>query len=97
MLVKMRTLGMTFALILGASPILVGHAEEQFIPQGHVYGPNSEQLPALNSEQDQIDAAADVRETEIWKQQYQKRVFNESLIRFDDHDFSTPNSLYSKW
>jgi len=89
--------GLVAALIMGASSIAVSHAAEQFIPQGYVYGPGHDQLPALNSTQDRIDAMAAVRQTEIYKSQYRERRFLENLNRLDDHDFSTPNAFNSAW
>ncbi|MGF7161470.1 hypothetical protein FHS85_003105 [Rhodoligotrophos appendicifer] len=94
---KLNAAGLTFALMLSSGLMVSTHAAEQFIPQGHVYGPNSEQLPALNSTQDQIDAMADIRETEIWKSQHRERLFLQQLDRLIDHDLTTPNSVNALW
>lgn len=74
-----------------------GSATEQFIPKGFTYAPDSERLPPLNSEQDRIEAGADVRETEIWTDKHEERVFRDQLDRFQDHDFNPPSDVYSRW
>lgn len=96
-MVRKQVSGLVVALIVGASSVVTGHTAEQFIPQGYVYGPGSDQLPALNSEQDRIDSMAAVRQTEIYKSQYRERRFLENLNRLNDHDFNTPNALNSAW
>ncbi len=97
MVFRKQISGLMVALILGSTAVVTGHAAEQFIPQGYVYGPGHDELPPLNSEQDRIDAMAAVRQTEIYKSQYRERRFRENLDRMLDHDFTTPNALNSAW
>ena len=81
-------------LALAAVALMVGgvsvQAAEKFIPKGHSYAPDSYGLPPLNSEQDQVNAQADIYETEIYRQQYSRKLFDSDLDRFMQHDLSSP-------
>jgi hypothetical protein len=57
-------------------------AEENFIPKGHVYSPDNEQLPPLNSREDQINKQTDIYETEIYTVQKQRKLFESEMNRF---------------
>jgi hypothetical protein len=72
-------------LAAGASFAL---AVENFVPYGHTYGPGSGPLPYLNSPQDKINAQADIYQTEIWKKQMERKLFDSNMQRFINHDLS---------
>lgn len=79
-------LAMAVVLAAGVS----AQAAEKFIPKGHSYAPDSYGLPPLNSEVDQLNAQTDIYETEIYRQQYDRKLFDSDLDRFMQHDLSSP-------
>ena len=81
--VSMATLA---GLLAGVNPVL---AVENFVPNGHTYGPGSGPLPYLNSPQDKINGQADIYQTEIWKKQIERKLFDSRMQRFINHDLSS--------
>jgi hypothetical protein len=81
------SLAVLAGLVAGAGTAL---AIENFVPYGHLYAPDSGPLPPLNSPRDKIDAQTDVYQTEIWKKQMERKLFDSNMDRFIDHDLSTP-------
>jgi hypothetical protein len=84
LLAALATLTLAVAGALGG-PLA---AAEKFIPQGHAYAPYENGLPPLNSDRDRINAQTDIYESQIYQQQYQQRLFESELRRFESHDFS---------
>lgn len=56
---------------------------QPWIPQGHLYAPGNEQLPPLDSPQAQFESQVDVRQTEIYRRQYDRRLFESEMFRDD--------------
>jgi hypothetical protein len=77
---KMRriTLSLAFAGLLLAPAF----ADENFIPGGHTYSPDNEPLPKLNSEQDDINLNADLLQSEINRQQRERKLLDSQFQRF---------------
>jgi hypothetical protein len=71
-------LSFAFAGVLIA-PVL---AAENFIPGGHTYSPDNEPLPELNSEQDNINLNADLIQSEINRQQRERKLLDSQFQRF---------------
>ena len=57
-------------------------AAENFIPGGHTYSPDNEPLPQLNSDQDNINLNADLIESEINRQQRERKALDSQFQRF---------------
>ena len=57
-------------------------AAENFIPGGHTYSPENNPLPPLNSEQDRINLNADIIQSEINRQQRERKVLDSQFQRF---------------
>jgi hypothetical protein len=57
-------------------------AAENFIPGGHTYSPDNEPLPELNSEQDNINLNADLLQSEINRQQRERKLLDSQFQRF---------------
>ncbi|MGE3875777.1 MAG: hypothetical protein AB7F74_22720 [Parvibaculaceae bacterium] len=57
-------------------------AVENFIPGGHTYSPDNTPLPPLNSEQDDINLNADLIQSEIYRQQRERKVLDSQFQRF---------------
>ena len=75
-----RAGGLGVALWLAAGGM--APAAENFIPQGHSYSTENDQLPPLNSEEDQIDLGADLLESEIYVEQRERKRFESEFNRF---------------
>jgi len=92
-------------LVMGAFLVMSGAAFAPqtavaagvFIPHGHVYGPDSELLPPLNSEADRIDAAADVREVELQRELREQREFQEQFDLMIDLNLYRPGRPYTPY
>ena len=81
--------GLAFLLLA-----LPAAADENFIPRGHAYGPDSGGLPPLNSEQDRINAQADLIEAEINTKAREQQLFNSQLRRFqNEQELTGPDYL----
>ncbi len=72
-------------------------ADEYYIPRGHAYGPGMEVLPPLNSEQDRINAMADIREAEIQRRLREERMFQEQFNLWVDLNLTRPGRPYSPY
>lgn len=57
-------------------------AAENFIPGGHTYSPDNDPLPELNSEQDNINLNADLLQSEINRQQRERKLLDSQFNRF---------------
>lgn len=57
-------------------------AAENFIPGGHTYSPDNDPLPELNSEQDNINLNADLLQSEINRQQRERKLLDSQFHRF---------------
>ncbi|GEM_PF-2451870 len=99
MTLKFGTVPMLALSALAVAAVLPAavQATEQFIPKGFTYAPGDDRLPPLNSPQDRVDAGADVRETEIWRDKQDKRIFLQQLDNFQNHDFNPPSDVYTHW
>ncbi|MGE0284095.1 MAG: hypothetical protein AB7P20_26250 [Rhizobiaceae bacterium] len=76
----MRRILLSFALAGAlAAPVL---AAENFIPGGHTYSPDNDPLPSLNSEQDNINLNADLIQSEIDRQQRERKLLDSQFQRF---------------
>jgi hypothetical protein len=71
-------LGIAFAVALSAPAF----AAENFIPGGHTYSPDNDPLPELNTEQDNINLNADIIQSEINRQQRERKLLDSQLQRF---------------
>lgn len=75
------------ALLSGAAvPV---QALENFIPLGLGYTPERSELPHPNSAEDRFIGQTDVYESEIDRLQRERKIFENELSRFIDHDLST--------
>lgn len=59
------------------------HAVEKFIPQGHLYTPDNQPLPPLNSPSDYINNRTDIYQTEIYRKEYDRKIFDQEFFRYD--------------
>lgn len=57
-------------------------AAENFIPGGHTYSPDNTPLPALNSEQDNINRNTDIIQSEIDRKQRERKLIDSQFQRF---------------
>jgi hypothetical protein len=57
-------------------------AAENFIPGGHTYSPDNDPLPELNTEQDNINLNADLLQSEINRQQRERKLLDSQFNRF---------------
>jgi hypothetical protein len=57
-------------------------AVENFIPGGHTYSPQNTPLPPLNSAQDDINLNADLIQSEINRQQRERKLQDSQWQRF---------------
>jgi hypothetical protein len=69
-------------------------AYENYIPSGTGYSPEIDAIPELNSDRDQLNAATDAIETEIYRRAYEKQV-NDSYIRRFFSDTENSGSDFS--
>ena len=53
-----------------------------FIPGGHTYSPDNDPLPELNSEQDNVNLNADLIQSEINRQQRERKLLDSQFQRF---------------
>jgi hypothetical protein len=71
-------LGIAIAAALSAPAL----AAENFIPGGHTYSPDNDPLPELNTEQDNINLNADIIQSEINRQQRERKLLDSQFQRF---------------
>ncbi len=79
------------------APVAPAQADEYFVPQGHVYTPDSYTLPRSHTRQAQIEKQTDVLETEIYRRKQADRVFFERFQNFNDLDLFYPSRSYSDY
>ena len=70
-----------------------------WLPQGHLYAPGDERLPPLDSPQAQFESQVDVRQTEIYRRQYDRRLFEAEMFRDDLRagPFTGPNFMAPRY
>lgn len=61
-----------------------GHTySPQFMPKGHMYAPGDERLPPIGSPRALFDTQVDIVETEVYRWQYDRRLFETEMHRHD--------------
>ena len=70
------------SLAFAGTLVAPGWAAENFIPGGHTYSPDNDPLPELNSEQDNINLNADLIQSEINRQQRERKLLDSQFQRF---------------
>ena len=98
----MKTSGSLFAIaalvaIGFTAPLAPVQADEYFVPQGHLYTPDSYTLPRNHSRQARINKQTDILETEIYRRKQADRVFFERFQNFNDLDLFYPSRSYSDY
>lgn len=78
-------------LVVGSVPAL---AFENFIPAGTGYSTEVSALPEINSTRSQVNAKADVYETEIYKHQRDNAEFDSRMRQFFSDGESTGSDTY---
>jgi hypothetical protein len=93
---KFYVTGVT-AIIIGCATIAAaGAAGPEYIPQGHIYSPESDHLPASQSRQAEIEARADEFEAERYQNQLNTRR-NIEFLKLGRFDFGNPNNRLDNW
>ena len=84
----MSKLNLRPAVVVAGLVVAAGAAmaNENFIPSGHSYTPESSSLPPLNSYQDKVNNQTDIYQTEIWHKQYEQRQFDSNMRRLLNRD-----------
>jgi hypothetical protein len=77
------------ALALALSLAAAAQAAENFVPMGLGYSPERQQLPELNSPLDELNAQADVYESEIHRIQRERAIQATELSRHQDLNLDT--------
>src|ERR1700752_679428 len=77
---KMRRI--ILSLAFAGALLAPAFAAENFIPGGHTYSPDNEPLPELKSEQDKINLNADLIQSEIYRQQRERKRLDSQFRRF---------------
>ncbi|MGI9373779.1 MAG: hypothetical protein ACR2OJ_14915 [Hyphomicrobiales bacterium] len=94
----MKTLAaiLTVAISTCAFAISAQAAGPEYIPQGHVYSPNSNSLPPSQSRQAEIERRADELQVQRYNRELRQRRSFEymNLNRFD---FGNPNNTLDNW
>jgi len=54
-----------------------------YMPQGHAYAPGDEPLPPINSARSQFETQVDILQTEIYRRNYDRRLFESEMFRHD--------------
>ena len=54
-----------------------------YLPQGHTYAPGEETLPPINSTQSLFETQVDILQTEIYRRNYEQRMFESEMTRHD--------------
>ncbi len=54
-----------------------------YMPQGHSYAPGEEVLPPINSERSYFETQVDILQTEIYRRNYDQRMFESEMTRHD--------------
>lgn len=79
------------AVLAGLISLATGpvHAAENFVPMGLGYSPERQELPPLNSPLDELNAQADVYESEINRIQRERAIQATELSRHQDLNLET--------
>ena len=85
------------ATAIAVVPTSSAHADEYFIPKGHVYSPGTNYLAPKFSRRAEIEARTDIIETEIYRKKEADREFYERLRMFNDLDLMDPGRSYSHY
>ena len=76
------------AVLLAAVTGTAGAQESKYIPRGHMYAPDSPELPLLNSYRDNINNRADVRESELYRLHRERALWDTMMKRSHNTDFN---------
>ena len=61
-----------------------GHVySPSYMPQGHAYAPGDDQLPAIDSTQSHFNTQVDILQTEVYRRNYDRRIFESEMFRHD--------------
>jgi hypothetical protein len=80
------------AVALGNAPVALsqddgapqGHLySPPYMPQGHAYAPGDDQLPPINSTRSFFETQVDILQTEIYRRNYDQRIFESEMNRHD--------------
>ena len=80
------------AMALGSAPAALaqddgapqGHQySPPYMPQGHVYAPGEGELPPIDSAQTFFNTQVDILQTEIYRRNYEQRMFESEMGRHD--------------
>lgn len=93
---KFYITGIAAAVVSCALVASAGAAGPEFIPQGHVYSPESDTLPANSSRQAEIEARADEFEASRYQNQLNQRR-NIEYLKLNRFDFGNPNDRLDNW
>jgi hypothetical protein len=80
----MYRMGIGAALVAGLLGLAAAQAAENFVPMGLGYSPERQELPPLNSPLDDLNAQADVYESEINREQRERAIHGTELSRHQD-------------
>lgn len=69
-------------------------SDPRFVPNGYAYAPGRTTPPNANSRQGEIEAQADIRETEIYNEQRRQERFERFFRSFRELDINSPNESY---
>jgi hypothetical protein len=61
-----------------------GHLHSpSFMPLGHAYAPGEEALPPIGSAQSRFETQVDILQTEVYRRNYDRRMFESEMNRHD--------------
>jgi hypothetical protein len=81
----MYRMGIRAALVAGLLGVAaIAQAAENFVPMGLGYSPERQELPPLNSPLDELNAQADIYESEINRVQRERAIQGTELSRHQD-------------
>ena len=61
-----------------------GHLHSpSFMPFGHAYAPGEEVLPPIGSAQSRFETQVDILQTEVYRRNYEQRMFESEMNRHD--------------
>jgi hypothetical protein len=82
----------TVAMAFGSAPAVLaqddgapqGHQySPPYMPQGHTYAPGEGRLPPVNSAEYFFNTQVDILQTEIYRRNYEQRMFESEMGRHD--------------
>ena len=71
-------------------------AGPEYIPQGHIYTPESNSLPPSNSRQAEIERRADELQVQRYNNELRQRR-NFEFMKLNRFDFGNPNNVLDNW